>query len=163
MLHKFDAKRAPRVFLLPVIALIVVAGSLTLIVTGQILIGLIALALSAWISYYLVRYTIYQFRSAVESSPTELICNTSMGYQTKLSWSEVTHAGVFMTAKGERFMFAYGESGDELLTIPCYYTDASKLEDELRERSPAFLELEGGKVDELGESLKPYLENDEDA
>ena len=83
MVHRFEPRAAPRVFVLPAVAVIVIGGSTALMMLGQVLIGVIALAISAWLSYHLVRFTVYQFKSQVKTSDDELVCITSVGVQTK--------------------------------------------------------------------------------
>ncbi|MCK4514856.1 MAG: hypothetical protein KAU31_06335 [Spirochaetaceae bacterium] len=158
MIHRFDPKGAPRVFVLPAVAVIVVGGSIVLLALGQVLIGVIALAISAWISYHLVRFTVYQFKSQVQTSDDELLCITSMGVETGMPWSAVSHAGSYVTERSGVYLFVYNESDDELLSIPPYYTDQEQLDSRIRDNVHQFLELSGASPDDLGEALKPHLD-----
>lgn len=128
MVHRFNARSASRVFLLPVVPVVLVGGSVALFLAGQPLFGVIALAVSAWVSYYFLRYTIYQFRSNVETSEDGLQCRTSMGLETGMQWSAITHAGSFATKRAGTYLFVYNETDDELLSVPPYYTDVGGLE-----------------------------------
>ena len=158
MVHQFEPKEAPRVFALPTIAAIVIGGSVAVLILGQVLVGIIALAISGWLSYYLVRYTVYQFKSQIRTSDDELVCMTSMGFQTGIPWSEVTHAGSYATERSGVYLFVYSEGDDELLSIPPYYTDREQLQSRIRDEVDEFLELSGKGPDDLGEALKPHLD-----
>lgn len=158
MVHRFDPKGAPRVFVLPAAAVIVIGGSIVLLALGQVLIGVIALAISAWMSYHLVRFTVYQFKSQVQTSDDELVCITSMGVETGMPWSAVSHAGSYATERSGVYLFVYNESEDELLSIPPYYTDREQLDSRIRDNVHHFLELSGARPDDLGEALKPHLD-----
>ena len=157
MIHRFDPRGAPRVFVLPAVAVIVIGGSIVLLALGQTVIGIIALAISTWISYHLVRFTVYQFRSQVRTSDDELVCITSMGVQTGMPWAAVSHAGSYETERSGNYLFVYNESEDELLSIPPYYTDREQLEVRIRDHVDQFLVLSGTGPDDLGEALKPHL------
>jgi len=158
MVHRFEPRGASRVFVLPAVAVIVIGGSTALMILGQVLIGAIALAISVWLSYHLVRFTVYQFKSQVNTSDDELVCITSLGVQTGIPWSDVTHAGSYATERSGVYLFVYSEEDDELLSIPPYYTDREQLESRIRDEVEQFLELSGKGPDDLGEALKPHLD-----
>lgn len=157
MVHPFHAAAAPRVYLIPIFPLLALAGAGTLLFTGNVAIGLVVLAIGAWLSYYMIRYTIYQFRSKVETDSQGITCTTSMGFDTGMSWSDVTHSGSYTTERGAYHLFVYDESADELLTIPSHYRDIDQLERTIRKRTGGFLELAGRSPDDLADTLKPYL------
>lgn len=158
MLHAFEPRLARRVFVLPTAAFVLLGGSVTLIIIGQPLAGAIALAVSAWISYQLVRYTVYQFRSRISTDDDAIVCMTSMGFETRLEWHAVSHAGEFTARHGGVHLFVYSEATDELLTIPPYYTERARLESELRTRAPNFIRLDGERPEDLSALLRPYLD-----
>lgn len=158
MVHKFDPRGAPRVFGLPVAAVLVVAGPVVLLALGQIVIGIVALAISAWLSYHLFRFTTYQLKSHVRSSDVDLVCLTSLGVETGMPWSTVTHAGSYSTRRSGVYLFVYNESEDELLSIPPYYTDREQLESRVRDHVDNFLMLSGASPDDLAEALRPHLD-----
>ena len=130
-----------------------------LLVLVQPVIGVVVLAISAWVSYHLVRYTMYQFRSQVRSSDDEVICVTSMGFESVMQWSAVTHAGSFSTDRSGVYLFLYNEDEDELLSIPPFYTDRDQLEKRIRDHVSSFMALSGARPDNLGDTLKPYLDS----
>jgi hypothetical protein len=157
MIHTFDARKAPRVFLLPAIPVVTVTGSILLLILWQPLGGAIALAVSAWLSFYLIRYTIYQFKSQVRVSEGELICVTSMGVESAMPWTAMSHAGSFATDRAGVYLFVYDEDADELLSIPPFYTDRDQLEGSIRDNVTSFLVLSGSRPDDLAEALRPLL------
>jgi hypothetical protein len=160
MIHKFEARKAPRVFLLPAIPVVIVTGSILILILWQPLLGAIALAMSAWVSFHLVRYTTYQFKSHVRVSDDELVCVTSMGVESVMQWTAITHAGSFATDRAGVYLFVYDEKADELLSIPPFYTDRDQLEARIRENVGSFLELSGSRPDDLGKVLKPLLSSE---
>ncbi|MEE8441328.1 MAG: hypothetical protein V3S41_06375 [Spirochaetia bacterium] len=133
--------------MLPVVAVIVIGGSIVLLTLGHVFGGAIALGISAWISYHLVR-----------SSDTELVCMTSMGAETGIPWSAVSRAGSYATERSGVYLFIYNEDADELLSIPPYYTDREELESRIRDHVDQFLVLSGASPDDLSEALKPHLD-----
>ena len=157
MVHKFDAKGAPKIYLVPVVAVLIVGGSVTLLVLGQILIGVVALAVTGWICYHLIRFTMYHLRSHVRTEEDELVCITSMGGETRMEWADLTHAGTYTAERGGIYLFVYNESADELLTIPPNYSGWESLQAEVRSHAGRFLSLLGPTATGIAESLKPHL------
>ena len=94
----------------------------------------------------------------MRSSDDQLVCITSMGVETGMQWSAMSHAGSYATERSGTYLFVYDEGQDELLSIPPYYTDRELLESRVREHADQFLELSGASPDDLGEALKPYLD-----
>jgi len=160
MIHRFDARVAPRIYLVPVTAFVLIAGSIAAVVFGLVVLGVIALAVSIFADYHLIRFSVYQFRSNVEWNEERVSCRTSMGGTVHVAWEDVTLGGAYKTSRGERYLFVYAEEEDDLLTIPPHYTQIEVLEDEIRERSEKFLELGGGTADDIASALKPYVETE---
>ena len=158
MVYGFDVRSAPRIALLPAIALFLLAGSVVTLLLLSVVAGIAALAVSAWLSFHLIRFTVTHIRSELRTSAEGISSLSSFGVETRMPWESVTHAGRFRTRRSDRYLFVYNEQADELLTIPSYYTNISDLESELRERSGRFLELSGEGPDDLGDALRPYLE-----
>lgn len=158
MLCEFNFRAAPRIVLLPVAAIVLTAGSIVVIVLVHIVAGIIALAVAGWLSYHLVRFTVRHLGSHMRTSDEGLVSVTSFGSESRIAWERLTHAGCYVTGKSERYLFAYNEQDDELITIPPYYTYLDELESEFRDHTGTFLVLSGADPDGLADSLRPYLD-----
>lgn len=158
MVYAFDLRAAPRIVLLPVVASLLIGGAIVLLVLVHVAIGLIALAIAGWLTYHLLRFTITHVKSQVRTSDEGIVSLSSFGVETRIPWSNVTHAGTFDTRKSDRYLFVYNESTDELVTVPSYYTEITELENELKTNARQFLQLTGNGPDDLAGVLRPYLE-----
>ncbi len=142
---------------MPLAALVLIAGSIIVLVLLHLVAGLIALAISGWLSYHLIRFTISHLKSQLRTSDDGIVSLSSFGVETRIPWTDITHAGMFDTRKSDRYLFIYNETSDELVTIPSYYTRFAELTAELRANCNDFLELTGNRPDDLAGTLRPYL------
>lgn len=158
MLHRFDPKRAQKVYLLPVIAVLLLAVSIVLFVVGLPLPGVVALGVAAYAGYHLIRYTILQFRSSIRWDEESIVCVSSLGLEVRMEWDQVDLGGEFRTAKGGQYLFVYNDQEDDLLSIPPHYTDIETLQKTIRDRSQKYVSLEGESPEDLATALKPYVQ-----
>lgn len=158
MIYRFQFRQSPQLILLPVIATLLIVGSLTLLVLLNVLLGAAALGISGWIAYHLIKFFRFHLRSEIRTSDDLLVCETSIGETTSMEWSSITHAGRYTVDGKLEFLFVYDESEDQLVSIPCHYAQITEFEDELRQNVGVTLELSGprgGLVDVLKEHIGP--------
>lgn len=158
MLHRFDPKQAPKVYLLPVSAVLLLAISIVLFVVGLPLPGVVALGVTAYAGYHLIRYTVLQFRSSIRWDEETIVCVSSLGLEVRMEWDQVDLGGEFHTSKGGQYLFVYNDEGDDLLSIPPHYTDIEMLQKTIRDRSQKYVSLKGESSDDLAEALRPYVQ-----
>lgn len=156
MVYRFELKRSPRSLLLPVIAVALVGGSLAVAILVQPLIGVIALAVSGYVSYHLIKFFIHTIHSHVRTSDEGMVCVTSTGSEVRMKWHELTHAGWFHQGDAPGQLFVYAEGNDELVTLPNQYESLSDLADEVREHAE-LMELHAAADVEIGDALRDTL------
>jgi hypothetical protein len=123
-----------------------------------VLLGIVALAVSAYISYHLIKFFVNTVRSHVRTSDDGLVCATAMGGETSMTWNELTHAGWYTSDSGYRELFVYAEQEDKLLTIPPQYERMDQLEQEIGRRTGLpMLSLAGEQVDGVADALRSHI------
>ena len=158
MVYRYQMSRNPKALLLPLIALAITGGSIAIIVFYEPIVGIIALAVSAYISYHIVKFFVNTVKSHVRTSDEGIVCATTTGSESRLTWDELTHAGWYTTDSGFRELFIYAEGVDRLLTIPPYFDDVEDLEREIAEQSGlSLLTLSGDDVDGLTDALRDIV------
>ena len=156
MVYRFNIRKNPRVILLGVIPAVLLIGSVALLILVQPLLGLGALAVSAYVSYHLVKFLRNNVKSEIRTYDDELVCDTSMGEKTQIEWKSITHAGRYFVGDELALLFVYNETDDKLLTIPFQYSQMDELEREIRDQVNDMMELRGER-DGLVGCLKEYL------
>ncbi len=158
MVYRFQLKKNLKSLLLPGIALVLLAASVAIMAFYHVVLGIIALAVTALISFYIVKFFINTLKSHVRTSDDGMICATALGSETTVAWDALTHAGWYTTDSGYRELFVYAEGEDQLLTIPPQYENMDALEEEVLDRSGLEpLSLTGEEVDGLTDALRAHI------
>ena len=156
MVYRFQLSRSPRAVLLPVIALILVAGSVALIIFVQPIVGVVALAVSGYISYHLIKFFVSTVTSQIRVFDDQIVFKTSMGAETRFDWDAITVAGWYVSEDGERQLFVYADEDDQLISLPQTYERMEELAAEIGERIK-LVELHGEFREDLSDALKELL------
>lgn len=158
MVYRFQLRRNLKSLVVPGIALVLVAASIAIMAFYHVFLGILALAVTGFISYHLVKFFVNTLKSHVRTSDDGMICATAMGSEMSVSWDDLTHAGWYTTDSGYRELFVYAEGEDQLLTIPPQYEEMSTLEEEILDRSGLEpLSLTGEEIDGLTDALRAHI------
>lgn len=158
MVYRFQLKRNLKSLVLPGIAVVLIAASVAIMAFYHVVLGIVAVAVTAFISYHLVKFFANTLKSHVRTSDDGMVCATAMGSETSISWDDLTHAGWYTTDGGYRELFVYAEGEDQLLTIPPQYENMGTLEEEILDRSGLEpLALSGEEVDGLTDALRAHI------
>ena len=157
MLYQFQLKRNPKSLLIPAIGVALVLGSVAIIVFHHALLGVLALVVSGYISYHLVKFFRNTLNSHIQTSDDGIVCATAMGSNSEMGWEDLTHAGWYTADNGYRELFVYAEDKDQLLTIPPQYDRMDELAAEIAEHAPTMLSLSGEEIDGLADALRGHL------
>lgn len=163
MVYRFELRKNPKSLLVPAIAVLLVAASVTIIVIYNAVVGVIALAVSGYLGYHLFKFFRNTLASRVETTDESITCTTALGSSTTIRWDDLTHAGWYTTDGGYREFFVYAEDEDTLLTIPLQYAGMDALSDDVCEHSGLeLLSLSGDDVDGLTDALRQELGSEGD-
>ena len=157
MVYRFQLRRNPRSLLVPAIAVLLPAASVAIIVLYHPLLGVLALLVSAYIGYFLVKYFLNTIRSQIRTTGEGLHCTTAMGSDSEMSWEDLSHAGWYAADSGYREFFVYAEAGDKLLSIPPHYENMDALCEEIQAHGLTLLSLSGEETDGLADALRELL------
>ncbi len=158
MVYPFQLKRNLKSLLVPALAIALVLGSIAIMVFHHTLLGIGALLVTGYISYFLLKFFANTLKSHIRTSDEGLVCATATGTDSRISWDELTHAGWYTADSGYRELFVYAEKEDRLLTIPPQYGDIEVLEREIAERSGVrLLSLSGEETDGLADALRAHI------
>lgn len=147
--------------MLPVLALVLIAGSVALIILVQPLLGVIALAVTGYISYHLTKFFLNTVRSEVRVFDDQIVFKTSMGAETRFPWEIITIAGWYTADDGNRILYAYAADDDQLISLPPTYERMDELAAEMAAHVE-LVELFGESGEDLSEVLKQRLYPDEE-
>lgn len=157
MVYQFQLKRNLKSLLIPLIAVGLVLASVAIIIFYHPLLGVLALLVSGFISYHLVKFFRNTLRSHIRTSDEGLVCATAMGSDSEVAWDEITHAGWYTADTGYRELFVYAEDKDQLLTIPPQYDGMEELSEEIESHGLSMLSLTGEEIDGLADALRQEL------
>lgn len=156
MVYRFDIRKNLRVILLAVIPVVSLSGSVALLILIHPLLGLVALAVSAYVSYHLVKFLRLQVKSEIRTYDDEVVRETSMGEKTQIEWESITHAARYSVGDEPDVLFVYSEINDKLLTVPFHYSQMDELEREIRKHVAGMMALRSER-DGLVGCLKEQL------
>ncbi len=160
VVYKVSVRSNPRILMLFLVipALPLIGVLLTVFVDR--LIGIIGLAVGAYLSYHLAKFLSSHLRSYIETTDDRLKCRTTVNEDIELEWSSISHAGQCYPEKGADYLFVYSKDNDRLLTIPREYAGYERLRDEIRDRvgSGVFRELALTAEESIKDRLKVILE-----
>ncbi len=139
------------------------AGSVALAIYVNVALGIVALLISGFFGFHFVRLFVNTIKSHVRLTNDELICKTPMGKESRIAWSNITHAGSYRSFEGEKDLFVYAEGDDRLLAIPDQYENIDQLEAEIADRiSVDLLSLEGAESEDLSDLLREIVAPEEE-
>jgi hypothetical protein len=144
--------------LLFLIILALPAAGILFIYIFNVVLGVIALAISVYLNYHLIKFTIGQLASRIETSDTGIICKSPTNEVIEFTWDNITIAGSFKDTKTRSNIFIYNEEKDNLLKIAQDYGDFEMLLKEIKEKTPfQVIDLSDGET--LEERLKQMLKH----
>ena len=158
MVYPFQLRRNLKSLLVPALAIALLLGSIAIIAFHHALLGVGALVVTGYISYFLFKFFANTLKSHIRTTDEGLVCATATGSDSRISWDELTHAGWYTADSGYQELFVYAEKDDRLLTIPPQYGDIEVLEREIAERSGVrLLSLSGEDTDGLADALRAHI------
>ena len=163
MLYRFQLSTTPKSLLLPLMVVVAIGGSVALAIWANVALGIVALVISGFLGYHVLRLFVNTLKSNVQTTDDELICATPMGKETRIEWSRVSHAGSFTSYEGDRDLFVYAEQDDRLLAIPTQYENIEGLEEDIQEHIDVEpLNLTGDESEDLADVLRDMLAPEEE-
>ncbi len=161
MTYRFQLRRSPRSVLLPLAAVLLIAGSIALVIFVEPIIGVIALGISAYVSYHIIKFFVFAVNSQIKVHDDGIVCKTSLGSQVRFTWETITIAGWYYCEDGSRLFYVYAEEDDELISLPETYERMDELGKEVAEHVE-LVELKGFAAEDLTTVLKERLFPDEE-
>jgi hypothetical protein len=159
MTHRVTVASNPRMLLLAPVLLALPASGVLLLVYAGTLVGILALAGSAYLDYTMIRFLYRNLRSRVVTSDAQISCRLPGGEDLVFPWRAITAAGYCTQPRGRSFLFVYDQKMDKIVTIPDEYSLFGELKSELRRRVPPAifqeLSLEAGQT--IQERLRPLI------
>ena len=162
MTHRMTIRSNPRLLMVPLIALGLLALAGGLLAVSPV-VGVLALAMGAYIAYVLIRFLTKQLACTVEAREDGVELDLYGEEKVRLAWGDVTHLGVASDARKRRVLFFYREDEDRLLGVPDEFERFDALMDRAVERSRAvapdrpFLRLELGPGQTVKDSLRTIV------
>lgn len=158
MVFRYRLSSNLKPLLLPLAVIAVTGGSVAIAVFYNIAVGIIAILVTGYLGFHVMKFFVNTVRSQVELLGDELICLTSMGKEMRMAWESITHAGTFTDARGGQDLFVYAEQDDRLLTIPSHFERIDELAAEIEARSRVeFYALQGDEQDDLSDALREIV------
>ena len=126
----------PRALVPVAVVAALVAGAVLVAVLVQVIVGLVALLLTGYLGYRIVRFVVKHLASYVAADDDGVtICE--FGEDTHHHpWGEVTFAGQARAADGMELLYVYVERDDRLMTVSREFENFTLLGEELERRIP---------------------------
>jgi hypothetical protein len=134
VVYKVSVRANPRILVLYLVIPALPAAAVLFTVLVDRTVGIIGLAIGAYVSYQLAKFLRSHLRSYIETGEEALRCRTTANTEIVLSWGSISHAGHCFPEKGPDYLFVYSEQDDKLLTIPKEYAGFDQLREEIRGR-----------------------------
>ena len=150
----------PRALVPVAVVAALVAGAVLVAALVQVVVGLVALLLTGYLAYRIVRFIIKHLASYVAADDDGVtICE--FGEDTHHHpWGEVTFAGQARAADGTELLYVYVEQDDRLMTVSREFENFTLLGQELeRHVPPTNVELASGES--LSDRLRGLLPDSE--
>jgi hypothetical protein len=151
MVYRITLSSNPKIVFIFLIILALPAAGVALIFVSP-LFGVVIVAVACYIDYHLAKFLISTIRSRVETSDEGIFFDLGLKDSTRMTWDDITHAGVFTEQKKHPHIFIYCEEDDRLMIIPPEYSGFADLVEELRNKT---------SLDEIdlpeSETIKDYL------
>ena len=157
MVYRYQVAKNRRVLILPIVSGLLIAGSLAILALVHPLGGIIALAISGLISYFLVKFYFTSVSSVVRITDDGLHGTTPIGSAYWMAWEDVSMAGTFESPGKAPELFLYAEKEDRLFRIPDVYANRSEMIDELATYCGPMLSLTGAEPGDLVGQLRDRL------
>ena len=154
MVYRYKLSLISRLLLLPGISAVLVLGSLAALLFWNPLIGLLLLALSAFLGYRLLKFFNTHLKSIIRISDESVSGITAVGGEYSIPWEKLSLSGEFVEQGGEREVFLYSDDEDLLIRIPLRYYDAESMSREIEEHAGEFVRWEGESRGLLEENLR---------
>jgi hypothetical protein len=156
MIYRYTLSSSPRALLLPAITLVLLALSVVALIFLGSVVGIIALLISAFLGYHLIKFFVRTIKSEVRVFDDQILFKTVLGSETRFDWDGVTAAGWYTAEDGERILFIYAEEDDQLISLPETYERMDELADEISEHIE-LIELHGETREDVGNALRELL------
>jgi hypothetical protein len=160
VLYRLSFRTNPRMVLLPVVLVGLVAiGVLAWRYAGTVA-GIVVLAIALYLDVQIVRFLASHLRSWVKTTAEGLSARLPDASTLDFDWKNLTHAGLCQRAGSRPFVFLYDERRDRLLSIPNEYSNFAELNEEIRRRLPSgtsFEELRLAKGEMIEDWMKSRL------
>jgi hypothetical protein len=137
VLYKLSFRANPRMILLPVVLLGLIALGVVAWRFAGVVVGVVALAVVGYVDVQIVRFVSNHLRSWVRTTEQGLTCRLPDGSTLQFTWKGLTHAGLCLRPGSRPLLFLYDEGLDRLLSIPNEYSHFDQLEREIRRQLPA--------------------------
>ena len=160
MLYRLTFGTNPRMLLLPVVLVGLLAlGVLAWRYAGAV-VGIVVLAIGIYLDVQIVRFLAKHLRSWVRTTEQGLSCRLPDGSSLHFDWENLSRTGICRGSGSRPFLFLYDEKQDRLLSIPNEYGHFAELEEEIRNRAPKgvpFEEVRLGKGELIEDWLKEKI------
>ena len=150
----------PRALVPVAVVAALVAGAVLVAALVQVVVGLVALLLTGYLAYRILRFIIKHLASYVAADDDGVtICE--FGEDTHHHpWGEVTFAGQARAADGTELLYVYVEQDDRLMTVSREFENFALLGEELKRHiRPTNVELASGES--LSDRLRGLLPDSE--
>jgi hypothetical protein len=137
VLYRLSFRANPRMILLPVVLVGLIALGIVAWRFAGPVIGIAVLAIGAYVDVQIVRFVSKHLRSWVRTSDEGLSCRLPNGSTLHFDWESLTRAGLCLRPGSRSILFLYDEGQDRLLSIPDEYSRFDELEREIRGKVPA--------------------------
>ena len=139
MVYRYRISQNFRILILPVTAAALIIGSLAVAILWNLIVGLIFLIASAYISYYLLKFFRYSTQSVIRITDVGISGIASDGNKYSFQWEMLSLAGEFsIRGKGKEVFL---------------YSKPEELSREIEEYSGEFAKWEGLKPGDLETQL----------
>ncbi|MEW5814601.1 MAG: hypothetical protein AB1798_04280 [Spirochaetota bacterium] len=156
MVHRITLSSNPKVVVIFFILIALpVAAILAFLIVG-ILGGIIAVVISAYLDFQIIRFLRASLESRVETNKESICFNMGNNERQEFGWTEITHAGLCLKQGEKPQIFVYNENDDKLICIPKEFSSFDNLLETVKLQT-------GDKFEEFilekGETLQDKLIN----
>lgn len=135
MVYRITLSSNPKIVFIFLFILAIPAAGVALIFVSPFF-GIVVFAIACYTDYHLLKFLISTIKSRVETSEQGIFFDLGMQDSTRMTWDDITYAGVFTEQKKHPHLFIYCEEDDRLMTIPPEYRGFADLVEELRRKTP---------------------------
>ncbi len=154
MVYRYRLSKNLHLLILPGVSLLLVLVSLSVILFWNPLIGILALAASAFLGWKLMKFFLNHINSIIRISDDGVSGTTSLGGEYTFLWKDLSLAGVYSCQGNGEEVFLYSDENDYLIRIPAAYSNPGDLTREIEEYSGEFVRWEGRERGDLEVQLR---------